>query len=176
LDREKSKMTKKGAAAVHRNFFCKLREPGETAVYESQSVPLAAWPNEARPAGLQSRAIRMPKLLIHSGGYLLGLSPWRHNETKKIQTEWGEVPNCTFTTDFAASGRSSGGSSEASDIAGMINVIGNQAVESIEELRIIGHSNDKVFALPGLRPRVLHRRAGNHRRFADLQGRHSQMP
>src|SRR6516165_11346788 len=90
------------------------------------------------------------KLLIHSGGYLL--SPWRANELTEIRTARGEVHDCHWspsTTDFLAAGRTSGGSSPAADVAAMIQVIGNQGAESIEELRIIGHANSKVFSLAG---------------------------
>lgn len=97
------------------------------------------------------------KLLIHSGGYLL--SPWRGNELNEIRVVRGEFRNaqrqivaCKWspgTVDFAAAGVTSGGSSAAGDVAAMINVISSQAVESIEELRIIGHANKDVFSLAG---------------------------
>ena len=90
------------------------------------------------------------KLLIHAGGYLL--SPWRGNEITEIRTTRGEVSNCKWsptTGDFKAAGTASGGSFGAATVAKMIEVIGDQAVESIEELRIIGHSNSTVFALGG---------------------------
>jgi hypothetical protein len=97
------------------------------------------------------------KLLIHAGGYLL--SPWRGNELNEIRVVRGEFRNaqrqivaCKWspgTVDFAAAGVTSGGSSAAGDVAAMIQVIGSQAVESIEELRIIGHANKDVFSLAG---------------------------
>jgi hypothetical protein len=103
-------------------------------------------------------------LLIHASGYLL--SPWQGSELTEMRIaqredesiKLGKVPDCTWepsTKDFMAAGRASGGSSAAPNVAGMIEVIGDQKVESIkelriiEELRIIGHSNRKVFSLAG---------------------------
>jgi hypothetical protein len=90
------------------------------------------------------------RLLIHAGGYQV--SPWSGNEMTEIRTTRGEVSGCEWAPtnpDFLAAGSASGGSLAAADVARMIQVIGDQAVESIEELRIIGHSNSEVFALGG---------------------------
>lgn len=100
------------------------------------------------------------KLLIHAGGYVQ--SPWRNDERKEIRTARGEVTfqnakkesaTCEWTptsVDFAAAGIGSGtGSSAASTVAGMLKVIAAQPVESIEELRVIGHGNGQALALAG---------------------------
>jgi hypothetical protein len=101
------------------------------------------------------------KLLIHAGGYVQ--SPWRGDEMKEIRTTRGEVEyipakgetakKCKWaptTVDFAAAGVGSGtGSSSASNVAEMLKVIAAQKVESIEELRVIGHGNGRALALAG---------------------------
>jgi hypothetical protein len=92
----------------------------------------------------------MPKLLIHASGYLR--SPWQNNELTEIRTAAGLVANCKWspsTADFAAVGVGSRGSSAADSVAAMLKVIENQAVESIEELRIVGHANSDMLSLAG---------------------------
>ncbi|MBM4077109.1 MAG: hypothetical protein FJ267_15875, partial [Planctomycetes bacterium] len=91
------------------------------------------------------------KLLIHAGGYMH--TPWLGNEIKEIRTMAGLIPDCHWspsTPDFAAVGVGSlTGSTAAASVASMLSVIEKHAVESIEELRIIGHSNKTVFSLAG---------------------------
>jgi len=93
------------------------------------------------------------KLMVHASGYQ-PIPPYR-NEQQEIL---GVVhPRCggikrhwaASSIDFAAAGTASGGSSPAGSIDELLGVIQKQAIESIEELRIIAHANDKMFCLAG---------------------------
>jgi hypothetical protein len=95
------------------------------------------------------------KLLVHASGYTVTF--WHHNEREEIRSI--VHPRCggtsdtrhwsPSTTDFAAVGRQSGGSSPAATLDELLGVISGQGVESIDELRILGHANSAVFSLAG---------------------------
>lgn len=93
------------------------------------------------------------KLLVHASGYL-PVPPYRNEQHEILCTVH---PRCGGITrhwsaakiDFAAAGAASGGSSPAGSIDDLLSVIQKQAIESIEELRIIAHANDKMFCLAG---------------------------
>jgi hypothetical protein len=54
------------------------------------------------------------------------------------------------TIDWEALGKSSGGSSPAATVNDLLNVLSGQGVETVDELRIIGHSNGPFLALGGV--------------------------
>lgn len=92
------------------------------------------------------------KLLVHASGFR---SPFQ-NDVQELRCgkprEVGGNPNCHWSpssVDLAALGRASGGSQPAATIDELLNLIQKQAVNSIDELRIIGHSNETYFALGG---------------------------
>jgi hypothetical protein len=94
------------------------------------------------------------KLLIHASGYKL--TPWKSDQQEILATL---DPKCGGNTkvnwapssrDFAAVGHNSGGSLPAASIDELLKVISQQSIESIEELRILGHaSNDWGLYLAG---------------------------
>ncbi|TWT13736.1 hypothetical protein [Reyranella sp. CPCC 100927] len=94
------------------------------------------------------------KLLIHASGYTV-VPPWANDRQEiscTLDTKCGGIANCHWSPanrDFAAAGVRSGGSTGAGTVKELLDVIAKQAVESIEELRILGHANDKVFSLAG---------------------------
>jgi hypothetical protein len=92
------------------------------------------------------------KLLIHGSGFP---RPFR-NDPEELRcgkpAELRGNPKCNWSPssiDWQALGQKSGGSTAAADIAGLLAAIRAQRVESIEELRIIGHSNGSFLALGG---------------------------
>jgi hypothetical protein len=93
------------------------------------------------------------KLLVHASGYLL--TAWKNDQQEircTLNPRCGGTPNCHWSPsskDFAAVGLASGGSSPAASIDDLLKVISQQGVESIEELRILGHANETVFSLAG---------------------------
>ena len=94
------------------------------------------------------------KLLVHASGYkTVPAYASDHQEIMAMQPkECGGSPNVHWSPaskDFAAVGVSSGGSSPAASIDDLLNVISQQGVETIEELRIIGHANAENFVLAG---------------------------
>ena len=93
------------------------------------------------------------KLLVHASGYVE--APWK-TDAAEIRTSLD--PQCGGTSgikwspsskDFAVVGSNSGGSSPAKSIDELLNLISQQGVESIEELRILGHANNTVLSLAG---------------------------
>jgi hypothetical protein len=96
------------------------------------------------------------KLLVHAGGYTR--SPWWNDERKEIRSTLhpicggdGKSKWSPSSKDFQIVGRNAGGSWPASSVDGLLNVINDQAPESIEEMRVLGHagSDPKVLALAG---------------------------
>jgi hypothetical protein len=94
------------------------------------------------------------KLLVHASGYKN--VPVFTNDQQEIR--WVLHPKCgglpdkhwsPSSKDMAAAGVGSGGSSPAASIEELLRVISQKSVESIEELRIIGHANDQWFAIAG---------------------------
>jgi hypothetical protein len=93
------------------------------------------------------------KLLVHASGYQ-AVPPYRNEQQEILCTVH---PRCggikrhwaAANIDFAAAGSASGGSSPAGSIDELLDVIQKQAIESIEELRLIAHANDKMFCLAG---------------------------
>jgi len=94
------------------------------------------------------------KLLVHASGYRT-VPPYANDQQEircVLHPRCGGTPNRHWSgssVDFAAAGTASGGSSPAASIDELLNVIRQQNVESIEELRIIAHANDKMFVLAG---------------------------
>jgi hypothetical protein len=69
-----------------------------------------------------------------------------------MPAEDGGRPNCEWfpsSVDLGTLCGKSGGGLGAANVTELLDIITNQPVDSIEELRIVGHSNDKVFALGG---------------------------
>jgi hypothetical protein len=93
------------------------------------------------------------KLLVHASGYQ-AVPPYRNEQQEILCTVH---PRCggikrhwsASSADFKAAGDASGGSSPAGTIDELLGVIQKQAIESIEELRIIAHANEKMFCLAG---------------------------
>jgi hypothetical protein len=94
------------------------------------------------------------KLLVHASGYRT-VPPFANARQEIMRAQH---PRCggnpkhhwsAASVDFAAAGKASGGSSPAASIAELLNVIRQQALESIEELRIIAHGNEENFVLAG---------------------------
>ncbi len=94
------------------------------------------------------------KLLVHASGYRT--VPPFVNDLQEISRALH--PRCggnakhhwsASSVDFAAAGNASGGSTPAATIVELLNVIRQQSLESIEELRIIAHANDRMFVLAG---------------------------
>ena len=92
------------------------------------------------------------KLLVHGSGFA---RPFRTDPEELRCGKPREVrgnPLCHWspgTVDWEALGRSSGGSNGVADVSGLLALIRAQARDSIEELRIIGHSNGAFLALGG---------------------------
>jgi hypothetical protein len=93
------------------------------------------------------------KLLVYASGYIQ--TPWKNDQQEircKNDPRCGGDKDCHWSPsskDFAAVANASGGGSPAKSIDELVKVISQQAVDSIEELRIIGHANDQVLALAG---------------------------
>jgi len=92
------------------------------------------------------------KLLVHGSGFA------RRYRTDSEELRCGKPaevrgnPNCVWfpaTIDREWLGRSSGGSKPARTMQDLLTIISAQPPDSIEELRIIGHSNGKFLALGG---------------------------
>jgi hypothetical protein len=92
------------------------------------------------------------KLLLHGSGF-----PRRYrNDPEELRCgkpkEVRGDPDCNWfpsSLDWEWLGRSSGGSTAVGTIAELLATIRSQAPDSIEELRIIGHSNGNFLALAG---------------------------
>jgi hypothetical protein len=93
------------------------------------------------------------KLLVHASGYrnVPAFTSDQQEIRWVLDSRCGGVPNhwSPSSKDFAAAGASSGGSSPAASIEELLRVIRQQTVESLEELRIIGHANESWFVLAG---------------------------
>ncbi len=93
------------------------------------------------------------RLLIHANGY--NVVPWKTQqaEIRTVQhLRCGGTPNIHWApsnVDFAAVGKAAGTSAPAATLDELVAAITRQPVGSIEELRIVGHANDTVFALGG---------------------------
>jgi hypothetical protein len=94
------------------------------------------------------------RLLVHASGfkrpsyYRTDADELRCGKEKVV----GGNPDCHWSpssVDLEPLGRSSGGSSPAATIADLLSIIRRQSTGSIEELRILGHSNEDYFALGG---------------------------
>ena len=92
------------------------------------------------------------RLLIHGSGFQ---RPFR-NDTEEVRCgrprALGGNPDCHWSPsslDWEALGRLSGGSTGVATVSQLLDVVRAQPVESIEELRIVGHSNGKFLALAG---------------------------
>jgi hypothetical protein len=92
------------------------------------------------------------KLLVHGSGFA------RRYRTDPEELRCGKPaevrgnPNCVWfpaTIDWEWLGRSSGGSKPARTMQDLLTIVSAQPPDSIEELRIIGHSNGKFLALGG---------------------------
>jgi hypothetical protein len=92
------------------------------------------------------------KLLVYGSGF-----PRRYrNDPEELRCgkpkEIGGNPKCIWSPasiDFSWLGRSSGGATPVGTIAELLAVLRSKPSDSIEELRIIGHANDKCLALAG---------------------------
>ena len=92
------------------------------------------------------------KLLVHGSGfrriYRTDPEELRCGKPKEVRGN----PDCTWfpsSLDWEWLGRSSGGSTPVATIADLLNVLRTQPPDSIEELRIIGHSNGNFIAVAG---------------------------
>lgn len=94
----------------------------------------------------------MSRLLVHGSGFA------RPFKTDPEELRCGKPaavrgnPNCHWspsTLDWEALGRTSGGSTAAATVDELIKVIASQGIETVDELRIIGHSNGQFLALGG---------------------------
>jgi hypothetical protein len=92
------------------------------------------------------------KLLIHGSGFP---RPYR-SDPEELRcgkpTEVRGNPTCAWSPssiDWEALGQKSGGSTPAGTVDALVAAIQAQRVESIEELRIVGHSNGSFLALGG---------------------------
>jgi hypothetical protein len=92
------------------------------------------------------------RLLVHGSGFP---RPFR---TDPEELRCGKPaalrgnPNCNWSpssVDWQTLGQKSGGSSGAANINELVTLIRGQQIESIEELRIVGHSNGSFLALGG---------------------------
>ena len=93
------------------------------------------------------------KLLVHASGYQ-PIPPFRNEQQEilcVVHPRCGGIKRhwAASSVDFAAAGAASVGSSPAASIDELLGVIRNQAIESIEELRIIAHANEEMFCLAG---------------------------
>ncbi len=92
------------------------------------------------------------KLLVHGSGFR---RPYRNDPEELRCGKPKEVrgnPDCNWfpsSLDGDSLGRSSGGSTPVGTIADLLAVIRAQSLDSIEELRIIGHANGKFIAFAG---------------------------
>jgi len=94
------------------------------------------------------------RLLVRASGYD---QPSHYQpEVEEIKcgrpAEIGGKPKCKWSPwnkDFEVLGKASGGSEPAATLQELIDVIKKQKDGSIDELRILGHSNDRYFALSG---------------------------
>jgi hypothetical protein len=92
------------------------------------------------------------RLLVHGSGFT---RPFTNDPEELRCGKPSEVrgnPQCHWspsTDDWAALGVSSGGSRPAATIDELVTVLTGQGVETIDELRIIGHSNKDFLALGG---------------------------
>lgn len=89
----------------------------------------------------------MKNLLVHSSGY---------PRPSSFLTDADEMqcvrPSCKWSPsslDFAAMGANSGGSEGVGTVAGLKSLLENQPKASIKELRLIGHSDDRMFSFGG---------------------------
>jgi hypothetical protein len=92
------------------------------------------------------------KLLVHASGYTTVYATDQQEITAVLHQKCGGNPKWHWSPsskDFAAAGIASGGSKPAGSVDELLNVIRAQAVESIEELRIIAHANEQMFVLAG---------------------------
>lgn len=88
----------------------------------------------------------MTQLLVHASGFK---NPFSDDSA---ELSCGPQNSCEWspsTDDFQAMGESSGGSYPASTVAELAQIIDRQPIGSIQELRIIGHSNQEQFAVGG---------------------------
>lgn len=92
------------------------------------------------------------RLLVHGSGFK---SPFPDTMTEircSQPANIGGNPNCTWSPsnpDMETLGRTSGGSTPAANLTALADVIEQQPVGSIDELRILGHSSNEFFALGG---------------------------
>ena len=92
------------------------------------------------------------RMLVHGSGFKRPFTsdPEELRCGKPIEVRGN--PKCEWSPsseDWSWLGRSSGGSTAAATIDELVTAISNQGIESIEELRIIGHSNKDFLALGG---------------------------
>jgi hypothetical protein len=93
------------------------------------------------------------RLLVHGSGFDRPFKTDAEELRCGKPAEVGGNPKCQWspsTKDWEALGTTSGGSTPAKTVADLVKVISSQGIETIEELRIIGHSNNEFFALGGL--------------------------
>src|SRR5437867_10748009 len=97
------------------------------------------------------------KLLVHASGFenepkLSGRIGEQQEIRCQLHKKCGGDPKCHWSPsskDFKDAGAHSGGSSPAASVDDLMKTIERQAVNSIEELRILGHANSSVLALAG---------------------------
>ena len=93
------------------------------------------------------------RLLVHGSGFKRPFTSdpeeLRCGKPKEVRGN----PQCHWSPasiDWEALGRSSGGSTPAATVAELVTLLTNQGMESIDELRIVGHSNGDFRALGGI--------------------------